>query len=176
MKIVHLCAENLQVFEDALEGTGCKICGARNPKDVRRALSHYNARDVMGLIVYKQHLTRRLLDLIHFFDELFVFDPKPVLLVCDDAEELCTDRIVTTKNSPLFALNSVDGTISDIDLCRIFTTLSCLSSEMYDLSCVSTGTDAPASLLERTEKTQSTSLLADEIIRTYAELEVQIVK
>lgn len=171
MKIVHLCADNLQIFEDSLEGTGCKVCGARKVSDVKKAFALYNARDVMGLVVYKQYLTKRLLGLIKAFDDMFVFEPKPVVLVCDDAEELCKAKTVKTKNSPLFAVNSIDGTISDIDICRIFTTLSCLSNEMYDLSDIGFSGDGRRSVVPGEEETASASLLADEIIQRYSELE-----
>lgn len=171
MKIVHLCANNLQIFEDALEGTGCKVCGTRKPSDARKAFAMYNARDVMGLVVYRQYLTKRLLSLIRAFDDMFVFDPKPIVLVCDDAEELCKTKVVKTKNSPLFAVNSVDGTISDIDICQIFTTLSCLSNEMYDLSEIGCVAEGRRSAVSGEQETQSASLLADTIIQKYAELE-----
>lgn len=134
MKIVHVYARNLKIFNDALEGTGCRVNGSQSLDYMFKSLSNYNARDVMGLIVFRQHLTVKTLDLIHAFDDLFVFNPLPVIVACDDATELVAERKLVVKNSPLFVVNSIDGTISDLDLQRMFTTLSVVSGTMYDLS------------------------------------------
>ena len=103
---------------------------------MRTSLAQYSARDVLGLVVYRQHLTKRLLGLIQAFDELFMFDPKPIIVVCDDATALYHERKLKVTYSPLFTVDSVDGTISDVDVDRIFTTLCCASGTPYDFTAV----------------------------------------
>lgn len=133
MKIVHIYARNLEIFTNALESTGCRVNGSSNIAYLRKSIYNFNARDVMGLVVYREHLTKKLLKLIREFDELFVFSPLPIIVVCDDASNLVSSKILKVTNCPLFIVDSVDGTISDIDLRKIFTTLCVLSDTMYDM-------------------------------------------
>lgn len=133
MKIVHVYANNLSVFEKALEGTGCKVNGSRKVEYVKRSLTNFNARDVLGLIVFKRVMTRKTLDLIQTFDNLFVFNPQPIVVICDQANELYNQGKLKVKYSPLFLVDSVEGTISDIDIKQIFTSLACISGDTYDL-------------------------------------------
>ena len=133
MKIVHIYARNLKVFEEALEGTGCKINGSCHVNLLERSLANFNVRDVLGLVVFRRVMSKKTLKLIHTFDSLFVFKPLPIVIVCDDAVALVEQRKVTTKHCPLYALNSEEGTISDVDMNRIFTTLACWADEIYNL-------------------------------------------
>lgn len=134
MKIVHVYANNLQIFCDALDGTGCCVNGSQSVEYLMRSISSYNSRDVLGLIVFRKHLTKKILRLIKEFDELFVFTPLPIIVACDDAHALFAEGKLKVSNAPLFLVDSVDGTISDIDLQRILATLSIVSETMYDLN------------------------------------------
>ncbi len=133
MKIVHICSRNLSVFEDAIKGTGCCINGSRDIPYLQKSFSNYNVRDVFGLIIFQQHITKRTLRLIKAFDNYFVFSPKPIVLVCDEATALVQAHKIRVKYSPLYVVDSIDGTISDVDIERIFTTLVCESGDMYNL-------------------------------------------
>lgn len=133
MKIVHIYSGNLSVFEDVLKGTGCCLNGSRNAQYLQKSFPNYNVRDVLGLIVFQQHITKRTLRLVKTFDDYFVFSPKPIVIVCDEAIELFQAGRIVVKNSPLYLIDSMDGTISDVDIERIFTTFVCVSGEMYDL-------------------------------------------
>ena len=169
MKIVHLYAKNLKTFEKFLDGTGCKLNGSQSLDYLMRSLSSFNARDTMGLIVFRKHMTRKTLRLVRHFDELFVFNPLPIVVVCDDATSLFKSRRLSTKFSPLFLVDSVDGTISDIDVRRIFTTLACLSDRLYDLSDVEKKSAETAALCKSTEKSRR-GKLADEVFNGYLKL------
>ena len=169
MKIAHVYARNLKIFSDALESTGCRINGSQNLTYLRKSLSNFNARDVMGLIVFRQHMTKRLLRLIKEFDELFVFNPLPIVVVCDDAEELVKERLLKVKNCPLFVVNSIGGTISDIDIRRIFTTLSVMSDTMYDLD-VFEFNKRNTTVEGGVVKKEKGRLLADEVLEELAML------
>lgn len=167
--IVHVYASNLEIFTDAVESTGCRINGSRSISYMHKSLVNFNARDVLGLVVFRQHMTKKLLSLIKEFDELFVFHPLPVIVVCDDAEELVAEGILRVKNCPLFVINSVEGTISDIDVRRIFTTLSVMSGTMYDLSEFEDNKRGMRAVDEYSQK-EKDKLLADEVLDELAML------
>lgn len=167
MKIVHVYAQNLQIFSDALESTGCRINGSRSVEYLIRSLPNYNARDVMGLIVYRQHMTKKTLKLVKAFDELFVFSPLPIIIVCDESYDLFEQGVLDVKYSPLFLVQSVEGTISDIDLRRIFTTLSCMSDTMYDLSEINQNRRYKTADVRQSSGDNRGSI-AEEVLREYA--------
>lgn len=133
MKIVHVYAQNLKIFEDALDGTGCKVNGSCRLSTLQKSFPNFNVRDTLGLVVFSRVMTRKTLKLIQSFDELFVFNPLPIVVVCDDAVQLVEQGKIKTKHARLFALNSESGTISDVDLNRIFTTIACEADEIYYL-------------------------------------------
>lgn len=166
MKIVHLYAQNLEIFNDALEATGCRVNGSANLDYLIKSLPNYNAREVMGLVVFRQHMTKKTLKLIKAFDELFVFSPLPIIVIADDASELYAHGKLKVRNSPLFLIDSEDGTISDIDLRRIFTTLCCMSDTMYDLSSIETAKQAQYQKVSREKEVKST--LAEEVLQQCA--------
>ena len=168
MQIVHIHSSNLGIFEEALEGTGCHINGSRDVDYMIKSLSNYNCRDIMGLIVYRKHLTRKVLRLIRTFDNMFVFNPLPIVVICDDAQQLYAEKKLRVKNSPLFLLNSLDGTISDVDVRRVFATLCMLSEPMYDLSAVEARHKPRTPTFE--EKAKKAALLADDVLATVKKL------
>lgn len=169
MKIAHIYAHNLQIFEDALEGTGCRINGSKNLDYLMQSLPNFNARDVMGLIVFRSHMTKKTLKLIKAFDDLFIFTPLPVIVICDDAYELYDAKKLRVKHSKLFLVNSVEGTISDIDVRKIFATLSCESGEMYDLSGIELSRgEKPVAVVS--EEKENMGALAEEVLAACAQL------
>ena len=167
LRIVHIYSHNLQVFEDALADTGCKINGSRNLEYLSKSLANFNVRDVMGLIVFKQNITRKCLKLMQQFDDLFVFNPRPIILICDNATELVNSGKVSIRNAPLFVIDSIEGTISDIDIQRAFSTMICLSTEIYDLSVV----ENKAQNIAVVDKQAAQGLIVDELLATLEELE-----
>ena len=162
MQIVHIHTGNLGIFENALEGTGCHINGSRDANYMIKSLSNYNRRDVLGLIVFRKHLTRKVLKLIYDFDRMFVFNPPPIVVICEDAQQLYDEQRLRVKHSPLFLINSLDGTISDVDLRRVFATLSIVSDPIYDLTAVEERHKPRVKTLE--EKTKEATLLADDVL------------
>lgn len=172
MKIIHVYAQNLKIFEDALDGTGCRINGARDMRFLQKSFSNFNARDVMGLIVFRRYMTKKTLRMIQAFDELFVFAPVPIIIVCDDATALCKSKKVKTKYAPLFAVDSVDGTISDIDINKMLTTLCCFSNEMFDMSGVRVTRRADEIIISHVGESQvGAELLATEVLEELSVLE-----
>lgn len=135
MNIVHVYSHNLELLNQAVDGTQCHLNGSDNVERLTRSLTRYNSRDVMGLIVYPGvHMTKSCLKLIKAFDDLFVFGKLPVIVICDDAVELAQRRIIKVNNSRLFAVNSIEGTVSDVDIHRVFATIATLSGTVYDLA------------------------------------------
>ena len=170
MKIVHVLAQNLEIFENALEGTGCHINGTKKIDNMAKSLTQFNARDVMGLIVFKNPMTAKTIKLITYFDELFMFNSLPIILVSDQATALYNAGKIKVRYSPLFVVNSIDNTISDIDLRRIFATLSCVSGEMYNLGDIDIrGRENSADSGKGVESSRTT-LLADEVLAAHAAL------
>lgn len=135
MNIIHIYSHNLELFNSAVQGTQCHINGSDDIDRLTHSLVRYNLRDVMGLIVYPgQRLTKKCLKLIKSFDELFEFGHLPVIVICDDAEELAAKGIIKVVNSRLFVVNSGEGTVSDVDVDRIFSTIAILAGNVYDLT------------------------------------------
>ena len=170
MRIVHVHSLNIQLFEDAVAGTGCYVNGNINPSKLLHSLQEYNARDVIGLIVFRRHLTKNCLKLIQYFDKLFEFAPRPIIVVCDDAFALHREGKLKVSNSPLYLIDSVDGTISDIDVSRIFTTLSFSVGEPYDLSVLEHSHENVLKNPANNDTTQTTSVV-EELLSLYSSLE-----
>lgn len=159
---MHIHTGNLEIFEKALEGTGCHINGSRDANYMIKSLANYNRRDVVGLVVYRKHLTRKVLKLIHDFDRMFVFNPPPIVVICDDAQQLYGERKLRVKHSPLFLINSLEGTISDVDVRRVLATITMWSEPLYDLEAVEEKHKPRARTLE--EHVQEATRLMDEVL------------
>lgn len=134
MKIVHVYAKNLDVFIDAVKDTDCRLNASQDINYLIGSLQNYNARDVMGLIIYANPVTKKCLKLIRRFDELFVFKHMPIIVVSDMATEMYNRGYFKVRNSNLYLINSEEDTISDIEVSAIFTTLLATSDMVYDLS------------------------------------------
>lgn len=134
MKIVHVYAQNLDVFSDAVKGTDCRLNASVDIDYLIASIQNYNARDVLGLIVFANPMTKKCLRLIKKFDEYFIYQRMPVIVISDDVHELHSQGYLKVKNSTLYLVESEDNSISDIDVDQIFTTLLANSGEVYDLS------------------------------------------
>ena len=168
MKVIHLYARNLTLFEDALDGTGCRVNGSKDLGYMHKSLTSFNARDVMGLIVFRSPMTKKTLKLVRAFDDLFVFDPKPIVIISDQATALYASGKIKVKNSPLFLVDSEENTISDIDLKRVLATLSCVADEMYDMSEIEAR--RVREVKDRAAEKTKHTLLADEVLAACAAL------
>lgn len=133
MRIVHVYAQNLEIFADMVEGTDCRICASSNIDDVFASLYNFNARDVIGLVIFANPFTKKCAKLVRAFDQLFVFSQMPIVIVADNASELVANYL-RVKHSELLAVNSDENSISDTDLKRIFATLVIKGIDLYDLS------------------------------------------
>lgn len=168
MKILHVLSSNLDIFSRAVEGTACRINGSCDIKYLAKSLQDFNARDVLGLVVFKQFLTKKMVKMVEQFDELLQFNPKPIVIICDNATALYAAGALRVRNSPLFLVDSIEGTMSDTDLRRIMATVCCLSDDIYDLSGI-------PSLIKNSEKSKSDancdmSGLADEVLKELKDL------
>ena len=134
MKIVHVYAKNIQMFVDAVKDTDCRLNASKDIDYLLGSLQNYNARDVMGLVIFANPMTKKCLKLIRKFDELFVFKEMPIVVVCDTATELHSRGYFRVKNSKLFLVDSEENSLSDVELNAIFTTLVSFTGTMYDLS------------------------------------------
>lgn len=134
MKIVHVYAKNLDMFVDAVKGTDCRLNASKDVDDLMNSLQNYNARDVMGLVIFANPFTKKCIKLLRKFDELFVFKEMPIVVVCDNASELHAEGYLKVKHSKLFLIDSEENSLSDVELNSIFTTLISFSDSMYDLS------------------------------------------
>lgn len=131
---MHVYAENMQMFIDAVQGTDCRLNGSNDIDYMIKSLQKFNARDVLGLIVFANPMTKKCLKLISAFDDLFMFKPMPVIIVNDNAEQLYAEGHFKLKNHKLFLINSEENSISDIELNLMFVTLVGYSAQLYDLS------------------------------------------
>lgn len=162
MKIIHIYAQNLELFSDLVNGTECRINGSVNLNDVIDSIQFYNARDVLGLIVFANPVTKGCLRLIEEFDNYFSLNSKPIILIADNATELVDTRTVRTKHCKLYPLDSEEDTISDVELNMVFSTLTILGTSVYDLSSIGMVDEKqPKELLtpDRTNLTMSDDLM-----------------
>lgn len=136
MKIVHVYAKNIQMFADAVEGTDCRLNASQDLDYLVASLQQFNARDVLGLVLFANPMTKKCLKLIRKFDDLFVFKRLPIIIISDDATALKEADYFKVRNSDLYVMDSEDNSISDIEMNSIFTTLLVSSDEIYDLSVV----------------------------------------
>lgn len=134
MKIVHVYTQNVQMWVDAVSGTDCRLNASRDIDYLLSSLHSYNARDVLGLIVFANPMTKKCLRLIKKFDELFVLQPMPIIVINDQATALHQQGYFKVRHSKLYLLDSEENSLSDIELNSIFTTLISYSTYMYDLS------------------------------------------
>lgn len=134
MKIVHIYAQNLDVFAEAVRGTDCRLNASVDLDYLMNSIQNYNARDVLGLIVFANPMTKKCLRLIQKFDQYFIYQRMPVIVISDTVNELYSQGYLKVKNSALYLVESEGNTISDIDIDQIFTTLLANSGEVYDLS------------------------------------------
>ena len=168
MKILHVFSRNLDIFSEAVEGTSCRINGSCDITYLSRSLQDYNARDVLGLVIFVKTLTKKLVKLISQFDELFFFNPKPIVVACENAEALYAASAFSVHNSPLFLVNTVDGTISDTDLRQIMATVCCLSGDIYDLS--SLGSLIKSKLVEQEMESVDEDTLSRDVLKELEDL------
>ena len=168
MKILHVFSRNLDIFSEAVEGTSCRINGSCDITYLSRSLQDYNARDVLGLVIFVKTLTKKLVKLISQFDELFFFNPKPIVVACENAEALYAASAFSVHNSPLFLVNTVDGTISDTDLRQIMATVCCLSGDIYDLS--SLGSLIKSKLVEQESESVDEDTLSQDVLKELEDL------
>ena len=170
MRIVHVHSLNLQLFEDAVSGTGHFVNGSTDPIKLLKSLQEYNARDVVGLVIFRRHLTKNCLRLLQYFDKLFELSPKPIVVVCDEAFALYRSGKLHVNNSPLYLVDSIDGTISNIDLGRIFTTLSFSVGDPYEFSSLERSNENVLRNPEHDTASKTTSLVS-ELLSLYSNLE-----
>ena len=135
MKIVHVYAKNLQIFVDAVKDTDCRLNASQDINYLTNSLQNFNARDVLGLVIFANPITKKCLNLIRRFDNLFSFKQMPIIIISDNANELYRDGYFRVKNSLIYLIDSEDNSISDVEMSQIFTTLLALSGNIYDLSC-----------------------------------------
>lgn len=134
MKIVHVYAKNLEVFADAVKDTDCRLNASQDINYLLSSLQNYNARDVLGLVLFANPITKKCLRLIKKFDNMFALHPLPVIIVTDNAKEMYNMGYFRTKHSQVFLVESEDNSVSDVEISAIFTTLLAFSDDMYDLS------------------------------------------
>lgn len=134
MKLTHVLSGNLEVFDNLVSGTGYYLNGATDAKQLRQSIQLYNAWDVLGLVIHKRNLDKATIELIRYFDEMFFYSPKPIILLCDDACTIGAKIAPKLKACTLHPRDTVEGSISDADLCSAFITLCCMSLPIYDLS------------------------------------------
>lgn len=141
--------KNVQMFIDAVDGTNIKLNASENIDYLSSSFQNYNARDVLGLVIFANPVTKKCLRLAKKFDNLNVLHPMPIVVVSDNATGLYAKGYFHARHSKVYLVNSEENAISDVDLDRIFTTLIVSSGDPYDLSVV------PA---ERKAKTKPTGI------------------
>lgn len=167
MEIVHVYAKNITIFDKAVEGTECKVNAYTRIQPLIQSLTAFNARDVLGLVVFANPFTKGCLRLIKAYDELFLFKMTPIIIVSDNAVELVRNGAIKVRNSKLFALDSIDDSVSDTDINKIFSTLVLYNSKVYDLSVCGMEDDK----VEARPKEKSLEM-SDELVKLLSDLKL----
>ena len=102
------------MFADAVDGTECRLNASQDLDYLVASLQQFNARDVLGLVLFANPLTKKCLKLIRKFDDLFVFQHLPIIIISDEASALKAAGYFKVKNSTVYTLDSEDNSLSDI--------------------------------------------------------------
>lgn len=134
MKIIHVYAKNLQIFIDAVDGTDYHLNASRNIDYLINSLSSFNPRDILGLIMFANPITKKCLKLVRRFDDYNYFSSRPIILISDNIQEVWNAGYFKVRHSKVYLVQSIENSISDVDLARIFTTIIASSDLCYDFS------------------------------------------
>lgn len=131
--IVHVLSKVLDCWSDAVDGTDIKINGAIDIERLQETFMMFNMREVGGLIIFVNPLTKRVLKLIKDFDSLIMGRRIPVILITDKVFEVMSGIRLNLENVDLYGVESFDNTISDVDISNIFITILARSRAVYDI-------------------------------------------
>ncbi len=136
MKIVHINAQNLQVWENLTRDSQCLVNAHVQFEDMMETLPQYNTRDVLGIILFPKTLSTSLFKQLKQLDESFYFVKKPVVIIGDNIYkyfENIDSSYKSYKNLILYIQNSEGGTISDTDIHNIMTLLLAEHGGIYNI-------------------------------------------
>lgn len=133
MRIVHVLGKNLNVWDEAVKDTDICVNGSVTPKALLKTIYSFNARDVIGLIVFVNPITKQTLNLIRKFDDYFCYKKLPIIFISDDITQVFQQLGLKLVNSILYCVDSIEGTISDIDINNIFVTLLAHAGSLYNI-------------------------------------------
>lgn len=133
MKIVHVLANNLNIWQNAVAGTDCLINGYIDIDELIESLPQYNIRDVIGFIFFPNSLTQSFFNKIYLFDNFFIYSRTVIVLIGDNSDNFIEQQDIKFKHIDLYSLNSENGSISDTDINNIFTLLLASYGDVYKI-------------------------------------------
>lgn len=136
MKIVHICAQNLQIWEQLTKESQCLVNAHVQFNDLIETLPQYNTRDVLGVVLFPKILNTSVFRQLKQLDASFYFVKKPVVLIGDNISKLLETADSSNKaykNLILYIHNSESGTISDTDIHAIMTLLLAEHGGVYNI-------------------------------------------
>lgn len=133
MKIVHILANNLDIWQNAVIGTSCLVNAYVDISELINSLPQYNARDVVGFIFFPTSLTPKLLKNLKLIDGFFKYLKTTAIIIGDNADKFLETHYIPLPNIDLYMLNSENGSISDTDINNIFTLLLAAYGDIYKI-------------------------------------------
>lgn len=136
MKIVHIYAQNLKIWEQLTKESQCLVNAHVQFDDLLETLPQYNTRDVLGVILFPKVLNTSLFRYLKQLDNSFYFVKKPVVIIGDNISkflETASPSNKAYKNLILYIHNSEGGTISDTDIHEIMTLLLAEHGGVYNI-------------------------------------------
>lgn len=136
MKIVHIYAQNLKIWEQLTKESQCLVNAHVQFDDLLETLPQYNTRDVLGIILFPKVLNTSLFRYLKQLDNSFYFVKKPVVIIGDNISkflETASPSNKAYKNLILYIHNSEGGTISDTDIHEIMTLLLAEHGGVYNI-------------------------------------------
>lgn len=132
MKIIHLLANNIKIWAEYLDGTEYYVNAYTNIEDLETSIVNFNARDVLGFILYPSNISTSFLEFLDRIDKKFVTKITVILVTHQNDKGL---QYISGRYKLLNIYNiiSEDNSISDVDINNAIILLLASNDAIYPL-------------------------------------------
>lgn len=116
MKIVHLLAKNLEIWDSYMNNTDCFVNAYVDLAELKDSIIKFNSRDVLGFILYPDSISSDILDFLEYIDKAFSFRRIPVIIIVSTADKSIQALQKHYDSLDIYMLNDEDKSISDVDI------------------------------------------------------------
>ena len=133
MKIIHLLANNIKIWAEYLDKTEYYVNAFTTIDDLEESIIKFNARDVLGFILYPSSLNTAFLNFLSRIDKMYVTS-IPVILITSPEEDKTLQSLANKCTLlDIYNIVSEDNSISDIDINNSITLLLAANDAIYPL-------------------------------------------